>query len=364
MAAPLQDFGRVLRTLLRFARTISYGLIGFMVVFLAVRVAEITRWFAGFHPAAGVAFLVAFFVALWWFIGRPVLRFWRVPVALKPPQLPPMEERTGRDLARHLLFVERYLGALLVNPSWEGPPAEVEAAVARCRALREETGEADGAAVQALSGRVRRLEKETVQRLLAPLDRKARQVIRQEALAVGVATAVSWNGTLDAFLVLWRNCNLVARVAAIYYGRPGVRGTLAILRDVAGATLAGAYLQDLSTAAGGSLGSLFGKTAGVLGGPLLDGGLNAVATLRIGYVGKARCRAFSAWNERTRVEALGAAFKEAATFSREVVGEVIRAVGGGLWRIPATVLGKLGEAIGNFFRRSGPDEPAPAPTGP
>ena len=125
-----------------------------------------------------------------------------------------------------------------------------------------------------------------------------------------------------------------------------------------GATIASAYLQDLSEAAGGALSGLFGKTVGALGGPLLDGGLNAVATLRIGYVAKARCRAFAAWNEATRAQALRGAFAEAATFSKEVVGEVLRTVGGGLWKIPQAALTKLGEALGGLFKRGEAPDPA------
>lgn len=354
MAAPLQDFGRVLRTVFRFARTASYALIGVMVFLLAMRVADIYGFFADIHWGAGIAFLVVFLAVVSWFIGRPILAFLRMPAVLKPPALPPLAERRAKDLTRHLQFVERYLASLPKNPEWDGAPEDVEAAIARCRMLREETAEADRGRVAALSGDVRRLEQETVERLLEPLDRKARQVIRQEALGVGIATAVSWNGTIDAFLVLWRNANLCSRIARIYYGRPGARGTLAILRDVSAATIASAYLQDLTEAAGSALSGIFGKTVGALGGPLLDGGLNAVATLRIGYVAKARCRAFSAWTEATRAQALRGAFGEAATFSKEVVGEVIRTVGGGLWKLPQAALTKLGDALGGFFKRSDP----------
>lgn len=359
MAAPIQDFGRVLRSVFRFARTASYTLIGVMVFLLAMQVADIYRFFADIHWTAGVAFLLVFFAAVWWFIGRPIAAFLRMPAALKPPPLPPLAEREAKHLHRHLVFVERYLASLLVNPEWTGAKEDVDGAIARCRALREETADADRSQVAALSGEVRRLEQETVERLLEPLDRKARAVIRQEALGVGIATAVSWNGTIDAFLVLWRNANLCSRIARIYYGRPGARGTLGILRDVSAATIASAYLQDLSEAAGSALSGLFGKTVGALGGPLLDGGLNAVATLRIGYVAKARCRAFSAWNEATRAQALKGAFAEAATFSKEVVTEVIRTVGGGLWKIPQTALGKLGDALGAFFKRPAPEDAAP-----
>ena len=355
MASPITDFGRVLGAVFRFARTASYTLIGVMVFLLAMQVADIYRFFADIHWTAGVGFLVVFLAAVWWFIGRPMMAFLRMPPVLRPPKLPPLAEREAKHLTRHLVFVERYLASLTTNPEWDGAPEDVEAAIQRCRALREQTADADKSRVATLSGEIRELEQETVERLLEPLDRKARAVIRQEALGVGIATAVSWNGTIDAFLVLWRNANLCARIARIYYGRPGARGTLAILRDVSAATIASAYLQDLSEAAGSALSGIFGKTVGALGGPLLDGGLNAVATLRIGYVAKARCRAFSAWTEATRAQALKGAFSEAATFSKEVVTEVIRTVGGGLWKIPQTALGKLGDAIGTFFKRPTPD---------
>ncbi len=363
MAAPLQDFARVMRTLFRFARYLSFGLIGLMVVFLAFRVAEVYGFFADINPWLGVAFLVVFVALLVWLVGRPVYSFLKVPAAMKPPLLPPVAERTGKDLARHLEFVERYLGALLTNPEWEGNPAEVEAAMERCHSLRDTSRHAGRELVAGLSDDIRKLENETVGRLLEPLDRKARAVIRQEAVGVGIATAVSWNGTIDAFIVLWRNCNLVSRVARIYYGRPGARGTLSILRDVSAATLAGAYLQDLSEAAGGALGGLFGKTLGALGGPLLDGTVNGVVTLRIGYTAKARCRAFSAWNDVGRAEAARGAIKEAGAFSKDVVAEILRTVGGGLWKVPSKAIGKLGDAISGVFKKSGDGDPEPAPSG-
>lgn len=361
MAAPLQDFGRVLRALFRFARYVSFGIIGLMVVFLGFRVAEVYRFCADIHPWLGVGFLVVFLALLVWLVGRPLYRFLKVPAALKPPSLPPMAERAGKDLARHLGFVEAYLAALPANPAWEGSPDEVAAAVERCRVLRAEAAHAGREVVAGLSDRVRELERETVEHLLEPLDRKVRDVIRQEAVGVGIATAVSWNGTIDAFIVLWRNCNLVSRIARIYYGRPGVRGTLSILRDVSAATITSAYLQDLTEAAGGALGGLFGKTVGALGGPLLDGAVNGVVTLRIGYMAKARCRAFSAWNDVGRVEAARGAIKEAGALSKDVVTEILKTVGSGLWKIPTTALSKLGDAIGGFFKK--PPEEGVEPAG-
>lgn len=350
MAAPIQDFARVLKAIIRFARIVSYSLIGVTAVFLGFRVAEMYRWFAGMHRWGGVAFLVVFFAAFLWLVGRPLYRFFRMPLAVRPPELPVMEKRTARDVQRHLGFVEKYVENLRRNPLWDGSPADIDKAVIEVRALREEAGGLDASAMPAFSERMAELERRHVAPLLAPLDKLAREVIRQEALAVGVATAVSWNGTIDAFLVLWRNCNLASRIARIYYGRPGVRGTLQILRDVSAATLASAYLGDLTEMAGSALGGAFGKTVGALGGPLLEGGLNAVATLRIGYLTRARCRSFSAWNEATRGQAITDAFKEAAYFSKDVVADIVRTVGGGILKLPGKILGKVADSLTAIFR--------------
>lgn len=358
MAAPIQDFARVLGALFRFARAASYLLIGGMLFFFAWRVVEITAWIDDRSRPLAIAFVLALLVVLWFLIGRPVARFLAMPATIRPPRLPPEEERTPKDVARHLAFVERYVAQLPSNALWSGSQADVDAAVAACRDLASSARELAPDQVRAFGKRVRALESEHVHPLLAPLDRQAREVIRQEALAVGVATAVSWNGTMDAFIVLWRSCNLASRIAKIYYGRPGVRGTFAILRDVSAATLASAYLQDLGQMAGGALGGAFGKTVGAMAGPLLEGGLNAVATLRIGYLTQARCRAFQAWTEKSRAAAVAGAFTEASRHAREVVGEIVRTVGGGILKLPAKLLGKAVEGLGFLWRR--PDEVAAA----
>ncbi len=363
MPAPLRDFSAVMRTLFRFLRFASYTLIGFMAFFLVMRVAEAYRFFRDMHAWAGVAFLVVFAALFLWFIGRPIYRFLRMPVAVRPPKLPPEAERTPAHLVKHLAFVERYVKNLLENPAWEGSIDQVHETAAACRALRQEAAGATPEQLKALIAKTHRIENESVAKLLAPLDKKVREVIRNEALGVGVATAVSWNGTVDSFIVLWRNCNLVSRIARIYYGRPGVRGTFSILRDVSAATLASAYLQDVSEAAGGALGSVFGKTVGAVAGPVMDGAVNSIVTLRIGYVAKARCRAFDAWTERTTVSAVGDALKEAGMFSKEVVTEVVRTVGGGLLNLPAKVLSKVTDSLSGLWKKftdDGEGEPEPS----
>lgn len=357
MAMPLQPFGAVLRTVFRFARLASYTLIGVMGVFFALRVAEAFRFFQGLHPALGWLFLAALLAALLWFVGRPVARFFRVPVALKPPRLPEADRRTPRHLVRHLAFVERYVRALERNPEWTGSAQDVETALSTCRDLRLRAQRARQTDLPALEREVAVLERQGVGALLRPLDARATEIIRNEALAVGVATAISLNGTVDAFLVLWRNVNLVSRLANLYYGRPGPRGTLAILRDVSAATLASAYMQDLSEAAGSAIGGVVGKGVGVFAGPVLDGALNAICTARIGYLAKGRCRSFYAWSEATRAQALKDALMEAGAITSGLIGDLVRTVGGGLLRLPGRMLGAVSSTVAGWFRRE-PDDAA------
>src|SRR5690606_42084612 len=88
--------------------------------------------------------------------------------------------------------------------------------------------------------------REQIEPLLKPLDKRVEALIHAEAVGVGVATAVSMNGTVDAFIVLWRNANLVAKVARIYFGRPHLWGSLRILRDVAGIVVVSRALDDVT----------------------------------------------------------------------------------------------------------------------
>jgi hypothetical protein len=355
MSGAMADFGSVLRTVFRFVRYLGYVSIVLLGLWIADRLVALYGLGARVHWTLGVLAVLAALAALAFFVGRPAWRFLRVPAAVTPPPLPDPAERTPRDLVRHLRFLDRYVEALGRNPHWSGKPEEIASARAAIETMRRESDAAEPNALASLEPRIAALERETVGALLAPLDRKASDAIRGEAMGVGIATAISPNGTLDAFVVLWRAVNLVSRLATIYYGRPGARGTLRIVGEVSTATLVSAYSQDLTEMAGGMIGSLGGKAAGAVAGPLLDGTLNAIGTLRVGYIAKARCRSFSAWTPKTRVEAVRAAVGESARLARGLVGDLVTHVGGGILRLPFRLLGTVTSAFLSYFRKPEPD---------
>jgi hypothetical protein len=209
--------------------------------------------------------------------------------------------------------------------------------------------------VEELRRTLRALETVRFDSIFRPLDAEANQVIRGEALAVGLSTAVSMNGTFDAWLVMWRNLSLVSKLATIYYGRPGVRGTFFVLRDVATAMLLATKLQGALEGAANFFGSWFGRAGSALVGPVADGAVNALVTVRIGYVAKARCRSFRVWTDATLRDVLVACFKEAASHGKGVVVDVLRGTKGGLKRVSGEVWQRTTGLVSKFFGKPAPD---------
>lgn len=350
MGKPLDDLVNVFRRVFR-----AFRLIGF--VFLGVTLWVIGREIVALHgavrevsPVLGVLFLVAAVALVGRLLGVPVWRFLKMPAVVRPPETPVADAdwRVEHSEA-HVEYLGRYLASVARNPRLRGARTEIQAAVRELDAVRArvvQTGDAGKARADVAS-----FETRFISPILAPLDREVDVLIRNEALGVGIATAISPNGTLDAFLVLWRNANLVSRIANVYYGRPGARGTLTILRDVSAAALLATYLEGVSEAAAGVLRGVLGSVAGVVAGPVVDGSINAVATLRIGYLAKARCRSFKAWNEATRREALKAALVAAKDRSKDVLAGIAKAAGGTFADLSGKVGGAVKDGLGGLWKR-------------
>ena len=77
-----------MRFLFVFLRYASLIIVGVTALVIGREVAGAFSYLEGIHPVLAWAFLVLFFAALGWFVGRPMVRFWRVPVALCQPRMP------------------------------------------------------------------------------------------------------------------------------------------------------------------------------------------------------------------------------------------------------------------------------------
>jgi putative membrane protein len=232
-------------------------------------------------------------------------------------------------LVRRAAYDVSYLRLLERHPKLAGEATTIAAARTKGRALIAQAKAArDPETVKAVHGALIAFAVTEIEERLAPIDAEAERIIRAEAVAVGVATAVSMNGTVDAFIVLWRNANLVARLARLYGGRPNLGASLSILRDVAAVVVIARALEDVTDLTGDVIGSLLGRMGGLVAGPVMDGGINAMMTLKIGYLARRRCRSFEGWSPREAKGLSAQALVRVKAASGAVISDLMQRCGG------------------------------------
>ncbi|MBA4228128.1 MAG: hypothetical protein C0456_16015 [Hyphomonas sp.] len=287
------------------------------------------RLFDDLHPVAGLVYIVVLTAGLAWLVARPVAAFLSMPVAAKPPDiLIDPKAPDPKAIAARLTYDVRYLKMLAANPEVQAEAAAIQDSITKGKALAAHAARAMPEEALALSIDLQTFERAHIEALLAPLDKRVNQIIHAEAVSVGVATAISMNGTVDAFIVLWRNANLVARVSRLYFGRPHLMGSLRILRDVAAIVVAARALEDVTDITGEVVGSLLGRMGGLIAGPVMDGGINAMMTLKLGYLAKRRCRSFKGWTAVQAAAISEGALQEVKAESGSVISDLMKRLGG------------------------------------
>jgi uncharacterized membrane protein YcjF (UPF0283 family) len=122
--------------------------------------------------------------------------------------------------------------------------------------------------------------------LLAPLDCHADASIERRAAQVAVATALA-SRAFDPLIVSWQALALISEISQLYSGRPGLWGTLRLLRRSL-ALVVFADLADLAAQAAAS--ALAQKSLALLGGRMAEGTANGLLLLRLGEAVKHECR--------------------------------------------------------------------------
>ena len=111
-------------------------------------------------------------------------------------------------------------------------------------------------------------------------------------------------------------------------------------------------------------GGFFGKAASPFAGPIVDGVINGLVTMRIGYLAMNRCRAFEAFTERSVANFLRNAFQEAAKQSAGLASDVVTKVGHPILKMPVDAGKKLvdwvSESVRGWFGWKAGPEPSGA----
>jgi hypothetical protein len=150
----------------------------------------------------------------------------------------------------------------------------------------------------------------------------ATTIIREQAVLTFVSTAISQNGKLDAVSVLIANFRLVRRLVEHYGYRPPLPELIRIYGHIFLAALIADEIDDLDVEgilpglAGGILGWIPGSQ--ILVSSFLDGTVNALFTLRVGFV--AQTCLLNAGKGLARSEVRRSANREA----RAELGKVLR----------------------------------------
>ncbi|KCZ87318.1 YcjF family protein [Hyphomonas johnsonii] len=313
-------------------RFVKWSATAFIVVAFLVVIGQgflFYRMFDDVHPVLGFAYVVILALILAVMVGRPIRSFLAMPVAARPPAIvidPKAPDPAA--LAARLKYDLKYLDMLARNPLVQDEREAIREGIAKGRVLLERAARGPQGEALTVSVELEAFERDHIEALLKPLDAKVNALIHAEAVGVGVATAVSMNGTVDAFIVLWRNANLIARVSRIYFGRPHLWGSLRILRDVAGIVVVSRALDDVTDITGDVIGGLLGRMGGLVAGPLMDGGINAMMTLKLGYLAKRRCRSFKGWSAGQAQAISEEALQGVKQESGSVVTDLLKRCGG------------------------------------
>lgn len=297
---PLDSFARVWTRAYIIGRRLLWAATVTVTILVILEAVHLYDLLARVHPilAWTVTGVLATIILGW--SGWRCLRYLRNPTVLSPPVLPDIEEGwTAAEQRCFVRFARRYLQRQERNPRLDlDTKAGIPAAVLELETGLAPEDAADPArAALALSRKVETI----LNRITAPLDKEANRLIRRAAVEVAVATAVSPSVFMDFMITLGRNIDLIARLADLYYGRPGLLGTLKVSRDVLGtAAMAGAleYVSDNVTSA---LSEVTGSWSARILGPLGQGLVNGVVTLRIGAAARMRCRSTGGTRPRWRI---------------------------------------------------------------
>lgn len=123
--------------------------------------------------------------------------------------------------------------------------------------------------------------------VLKPLDRQASAAIGRTAQMTAVFTAISPFASVDIMLTAWRNLALIREIASLYGGRPGLFGSVRLLRRV---LLHLALTGGMEASDGLASEMMGGGMAAKLSTRLGEGVINGLLTARVGIATMKYCR--------------------------------------------------------------------------
>lgn len=284
-------------------------IVGF-VLFMVNQTILITEFFDRIRPGLGAPVLYLLLTLYAVCLVVPLMMFLRFPKPLRAPS-----SKSDPEYLHHLELLRRRLRG---NPNVNKPFSK--------QALEDE-----------------------IEETLVLLGTTADTVIKKEASAVFMITAVSQSGRLDAISVLAAQTRMVWRIAHLYYQRPTFRDMIYLYSNIAVSVFMATEIEDLEIdeqlepiigglVAGSAAGAIPGASviASLIVSSVLTGAANALFTLRVGVLTKRYCASLTFQDRRTvkraaTIEAVGMlggiVLDSGTNLSKRVFGATKRQVG-------------------------------------
>lgn len=318
---------RLLRTAWDDLKWAAYCLAVFVALLVASQVLVMHLVLAQVHPLLGWLSTLGFAVAFGMLVVRPAATLARIAPGACPPDVDLTDpDLTRQQLQARLTSDDDWLRGMAENPTFSDDVETVSAIRDDLATLRASLRA--GGAVRPLAEQLDAIEEKRIAPILAPIDEEVNEYVRREALEVGVLTAASASGFVDALIVLWRNANMVVWIVQRYYGRGQLRLCIQVLVGLGVTVVSSRVLEAVADTAGGVLKSLLGNIAGALFGALLDGSANALMTLKLGYLTRRRCNTFKEWSDSSAEHHLGQVIRRVEDEAEDLVRELIERHGG------------------------------------
>ena len=303
-----------------FAKVVGLLLAAAFLIFIVNQIAGVVGLASELHSYFGIFVFILAIVGIGILTIYPIYLWWRMPPALVPP--------TDKDSNAYQEFLEASRKRMQSNPY------VIEAGID----VMEEKGLESASKV---------------------LEQEAMKLTQGSSGAVFLSTAISQNGSLDAFMVLSAQMRLVWKIAKIYNQRPNPKELLWLYSNVVGSTFVAGQLDDvdisgqvtpvISKVMGNMAGSAipgFATASSILTNMIFDGSVNAFLTLRVGAIARIYCDPL---NRETKKGARKIAMKEAAIHLGSIVAEGSQKVSTTFWNASkgaaGDVIGKAGGAV-------------------
>lgn len=259
------------KSLIRPFFMLSAGLAGAIVFIVVNAILEFSMKLGEFHTFLEWGFIAAVAALFIAYILLPSVKLISYPRYVPPP------EKAGTEGYYKYLWYLR--NNLLGSPSLEKETV-----------IRKNIETAD---------RVHQghLEK-SVKDAIAICNKNADQVVKAAALSVGVFSAISQSGRIDAIILIVNNIRMINKIIGIYRLRPSVLDVIKLYSLAGGAAFLADQIEEMGIdeLAADSLQSLgFSGLPVPLVGKFVDvaiqGTFNAFLTMRVGYAVKNACGA-------------------------------------------------------------------------